>query len=56
MNSILNKYFSGGKIKGDEMEKAKYPQSFGGETWEKWDNFEKLKIGERVKLKWMLQM
>ena len=60
MNSILTKYFSGGKINLDEMErdveKAKNPQSFGGETWEKWDHFEKLEIEERVKLKWMLQM
>jgi hypothetical protein len=36
MNSILTKYFSGGKIKRDDVErdveKAKYPQSFGGKT------------------------
>jgi len=33
-----------------DVEQAKYPQSFGGEDWEKWDHFEVLQIEERVKL------
>jgi len=37
-------------------EKAKYLQSFGGETWEKCGHLEDLEVTERVQLKWLLHM